>query len=80
MPGHCEVFEVSDWQAEKDFWSTRSVDTFDLEYRGNYTTYQVLAKQSPDFVNTFHGDWVRSEDYRRDVERLEQRIKELESK
>ncbi len=72
----------SDWQAEKDFWAGREIDTFDLEDRGNYTTYQVLAKQpKPDSVNTFcWGEWVRSEDYRRDVERLEQRVKELEAK
>jgi hypothetical protein len=65
------------WEAERLFWSASGrPDTFDLEEAGyGYDSYQKMVKQHSD---TYSGDWVRAEDYQRDVEVLERRIRELE--
>ncbi len=72
-----------DWQAEKDFWANRSIDTFDLvDVSYCYTSYQEMEAQPLfDGVNNFCvGSWIRSEDFRRHIECLERRIRELEAK
>lgn len=58
------------------FWSAEGrVDTYDLEEPGNgYTGWPKMVKQQPSAY--YHGDWVRAEDYRRDIERLENILKE----
>ncbi len=66
------------WEAEKLFWTGRNVETFDLVFVSQgYTGDSRMEKQ---YGDTYQGEWVRSEDYMRDVARLEQRIKELEAK
>lgn len=67
---------MTDSEKENEFWATHLVDeTFDLEDCGSpYSRYQNLVKQKT--APFFHGDWVRAEDYRRDIERLENTLKE----
>jgi hypothetical protein len=58
------------------FWNTDGrTDTYGLEtFNYCYNSYQEMVKQQPSPY--YHGDWVRAEDYRRDVERLEQLLKD----
>jgi hypothetical protein len=69
----------ANWDAEKAFWADRDIETFSLEETGGYCSYRYMVKQNYTRDNGYWGDWVRSEDYRRDVEKLEARIKELEA-
>ncbi len=66
------------WQAERIFWTGRNVETFDLVFV--YQGYAGDNQMEKQYGDTYQGEWVRSEDYMRDVARLEQRIKELEAK
>ena len=62
--------------AEKAFWSAANrPDTYDFEdtVRG-YSSFAQMVKQ-PRSV-TYQGDYVKAEDYRRDVERLEKLLKD----
>lgn len=61
----------SDWEQENLFWSAPGrPDTYDIEHAGYaYSDYREMVKQKN--LPFYHGDWVRAEDYRRDVERLE---------
>lgn len=63
-------------EQEHLFWSAEGrADTYDLEtFSSAYQSYQEMIKQQPSPY--YHGDWVRSEDYRRDIERLESILKE----
>lgn len=70
---------MSDWDREMAFWTSSEVDTFDLEESGSgYYSYRTMEKQPRVGVDNRYcwGDWVRSEDYRRDVEALEKQLAE----
>lgn len=62
------------WEREKAFWATPGrVDTYELVHQGGYDSYNAMEKQKPGEASGMltAGDWVRAEDYRAAVERLE---------
>ncbi len=61
--------------AENAFWTAANrPDTYDLEDHGTgYMSYPKMEKQHS---KTYWGDYVKSEDYRRDLERLEKLLKD----
>ncbi len=61
--------------AENAFWSAAGrPDTYDFEDHGTgYMSYPKMEKQ---YSKTYWGDWVKAEDYRNHVERLENLLKE----
>lgn len=72
--------ELSDWDREKAFWEAQPrAAMYNLETVGrNYMTYEKLieVERLPDGSFSYFGDWVRAEDYRRDVEALEKQLAE----
>lgn len=66
------------WLADKAFWSTPGrPSTFDIEDCGSgYLSYRDMVKQP--MVEGYPGEYVLTEDYRRDVESLESKLKSAE--
>ena len=68
---------MTDSEQDNLFWlAPDRPDTYDIEETSSspYGSYRNMVKQETQPF--FHGDWVRAEDYRRDVERLEKLLKE----
>lgn len=69
---------MSDFEAEKTFWEGAvRADQYNLETVGRaYLQYETLVKVERKTDGSFpcFGDWVRAEDYRKDVEALEQQV------
>lgn len=66
----------SEWDIERVFWDTCAVDTYDLEHQGGYDSYNAMVKQKPGHLTA--GEWVRAEDYRRDLAAAKARIAEAD--
>jgi hypothetical protein len=64
--------------AENAFWAAANrPDTYDIEFAGYaYSDYREMVKQKNEPY--YHGDWVKADDYRRDIERLEKLLKDIE--
>jgi hypothetical protein len=64
------------WDLENAFWNARErADTYDLVEPGqDYTGWPTMEKQCP--TEFYRGDWVKAEDYMRDVERLEKLLRD----
>jgi hypothetical protein len=62
--------------AENTFWAAPNrPDTYDIESAGYaYSDYREMVKQKTE--SYFHGEYVKADDYRRDVERLEKLLKD----
>jgi hypothetical protein len=67
---------MNEWEQEVAFWSTCNVDTYDIESGGScYSDYREMVKQKPEHDSPgFHGDWVRAEDYQKDIEELRDKV------
>lgn len=64
------------WALENAFWNSRErAETYCMEDHGSgYMTYPKMEKQY--HTEWYRGDWVKSEDYMRDIERLEKLLKD----
>lgn len=68
-----------EWIREKEFWDDPCrADTYDLVHQGGYDSYYAMEKQERGYTTA--GQWVKADDYRAEVERMKDRIKQLESK
>lgn len=67
-----------EWKLEKAFWEAQPrAAMYNLETVGRaYMTYETLieVERLPNGRFDYFGDWVRAEDYRRDVEELEKQV------
>jgi hypothetical protein len=67
---------MTEWDKECAFWDDPARPrTYDFE-PGNYDGGDMI-KQTPGAIT--HGEWIRADDYRAEVERLQARVKELEA-
>jgi hypothetical protein len=69
---------MTEWEKECAFWDDPArPETFELEYSGGYGGGYFMAQQMPGSHS--HGEWIRADDYRAEVERLQARVSELEA-
>ncbi len=65
-----------EWEREKAFWAAPGrADTYDKEHCGGYSEASEMVKQK----SGVSSEWVRAEDYRRDVEAAEAEVARLKA-